>query len=56
MKAPIPLTPAKDNAPDGAYGAIVVGGGQARLSTAGRLGALEVSYLLIEKTAHVGDV
>ena len=38
------------------YDAIVVGGGQAGLSTAGRLKALGVNYLLLEKNEHIGDV
>ena len=37
------------------YGAIVVGGGQAGLAVAGRLKALGVSYVLIEKHAKIGD-
>ena len=38
------------------YGAIVIGGGQAGLSVAGRLKALGVSYVLLEKNAQIGDV
>ncbi|KAK4554762.1 hypothetical protein LTR86_008264 [Recurvomyces mirabilis] len=38
------------------YDAIVVGGGQAGLSTAGRLKAIGVSYLLIESRPEIGDV
>lgn len=38
------------------YGAVIVGGGQAGLSTAGRLQALDVSYVLIERNASIGDV
>ena len=38
------------------YGAIIVGGGQAGLSTAGRLKALGINYLLLERSAEVGDV
>ena len=37
------------------YDAIVVGGGQAGLSVAGRLRALGVSYLLIERHPEIGD-
>jgi cation diffusion facilitator CzcD-associated flavoprotein CzcO len=51
-----PTTNGTFDANDGMYGAIIIGGGQAGLSTAGRLGALGVNYLLIEKTAQVGDV
>ena len=36
------------------YGAIVVGGGQAGLSTAGRLKALGVRYILLEKHEVIG--
>ncbi|KAK5706279.1 hypothetical protein LTR97_001266 [Elasticomyces elasticus] len=38
------------------YEAIVVGGGQAGLSTAGRLEALGVKYLLLERRPEIGDV
>ncbi|KAK5174270.1 uncharacterized protein LTR77_001350 [Saxophila tyrrhenica] len=38
------------------YGAIVVGGGQAGLSTGGRLKALGVPYVVLEKHGSVGDV
>jgi len=41
---------------DHAYGAIVVGGGQAGLCTAGRLQALGVDYVLLERFPEVGDV
>jgi hypothetical protein len=34
---------------------LIVGGGQSGLSTAGRLKALGVSYLVVEKNANVGD-
>ena len=34
---------------------VVVGGGQSGLATAGRLGALGVSYVLIDRYRHVGD-
>lgn len=39
-----------------AYDAIIVGGGQSGLATAGRLQALGLKYLLIEKTPQIGDV
>ncbi|KAK4897097.1 hypothetical protein LTR27_004990 [Elasticomyces elasticus] len=38
------------------YEAIVVGGGQAGLSTAGRLEALGIKYLLLERRPEIGDV
>jgi hypothetical protein len=38
------------------YDAIVVGGGQAGLATAGRLQALGLKYLLVEKTPQIGDI
>jgi cation diffusion facilitator CzcD-associated flavoprotein CzcO len=38
------------------YDAIVVGGGLAGLASAGRLQALGLRYLLIEKTPQVGDI
>lgn len=38
------------------YGAVIVGGGQAGLSTAGRLQALNVPYVLIERNSSIGDV
>jgi hypothetical protein len=37
------------------YQCIVLGGGQAGLSTAGRLKALGVDYLVVEKYANIGD-
>lgn len=37
-------------------GAIIIGAGQAGLSTAGRLQALGISYITFEKTPYVGDV
>ena len=37
------------------YDCIIIGGGQAGLSTGGRLKALGVSYLIIEKHSNVGD-
>lgn len=37
------------------YGAVVIGGGQAGLSTAGRLEALGISYVLLEKNSSIGD-
>ncbi|KIX99768.1 uncharacterized protein Z520_04404 [Fonsecaea multimorphosa CBS 102226] len=37
------------------YQCLVIGGGAAGLSTAGRLKALGVDYLILEKLAHVGD-
>jgi len=40
----------------GVYGAVIVGAGQAGLSTAGRLQALNVPYVLIERNACIGDV
>ncbi|KAK0261059.1 hypothetical protein B0A54_11760 [Friedmanniomyces endolithicus] len=38
------------------YDAIVVGGGQAGLSTAGRLKALGIRYILLERRPEIGDV
>jgi len=38
------------------YDAIIVGGGQAGLSTAGRLEALGVKYLLLERHSQIGNV
>lgn len=38
------------------FGAVIIGGGQAGLSCAGRLKALGVSYVLIERNEQVGDV
>ncbi|KAK0934573.1 hypothetical protein LTR29_013839 [Friedmanniomyces endolithicus] len=38
------------------YDVIVVGGGQAGLSTAGRLKALGVRYILLERRPEIGDV
>jgi hypothetical protein len=37
------------------YGCVVIGGGQAGLSTGGRLQALGVSYVILEKHDKVGD-
>lgn len=37
------------------FDAVVIGGGQSGLSTGGRLQALGVSYVIIEKNAQVGD-
>jgi hypothetical protein len=37
------------------FDAIVIGGGQAGLSTAGRLKALGVSYVVLDKNKEVGD-
>ena len=37
------------------YDCVIIGGGQAGLSTAGRLKALGVSYLVLEKHDEVGD-
>lgn len=37
------------------YQCLVIGGGAAGLSTAGRLKALGVDYLILEKLANVGD-
>ena len=37
------------------FDAIVIGGSQSGLSTGGRLKALGVNYVVIEKNAHVGD-
>lgn len=37
------------------FGAVIIGGGQSGLSTGGRLQALGVSYVIIEKNAQVGD-
>ncbi|KAK5113297.1 hypothetical protein LTR85_010914 [Meristemomyces frigidus] len=42
--------------PSVSYDAIVVGGGQAGLSVAGRLKALNVNYILLERRPEVGDV
>lgn len=42
--------------PDEPLDAIIIGGGQAGLSTAGRLQALGVSYIVFEKNERVGDV
>jgi hypothetical protein len=38
------------------YDTVIVGGGQAGLSLAGRLQALGIKYLLLEKNTHIGDV
>ncbi|KAK5136113.1 hypothetical protein LTR08_004164 [Meristemomyces frigidus] len=38
------------------YDAIVVGGGQAGLSVAGRLKALHLSYIVLERRPEIGDV
>ncbi|CZR43891.1 uncharacterized protein FPRO_13699 [Fusarium proliferatum ET1] len=37
------------------FDAVIIGGGQSGLSTGGRLQALGVSYVIIEKNAQVGD-
>lgn len=37
------------------YGCVIIGGGQAGLSTGGRLQALGVSYVILESHAQVGD-
>ncbi|KAK2686284.1 hypothetical protein QWA68_014845 [Fusarium oxysporum] len=37
------------------FGAVVIGGGQSGLSVGGRLQALGVSYVILEKNAQVGD-
>jgi len=37
------------------FGCVVVGGGQAGLSTAGRLKALGVSYVVLEQNDRIGD-
>jgi hypothetical protein len=37
------------------FDAVVIGGSQSGLSTGGRLKALGVNYVVIEKNAHVGD-
>jgi hypothetical protein len=37
------------------YGCVIIGGGQAGLSTGGRLQALGVSYVILEKNDEVGD-
>jgi len=37
------------------FGAVVIGGGQSGLSVGGRLKALGVSYVILEKNAQVGD-
>ncbi|KAF5636969.1 dimethylaniline monooxygenase (n-oxide forming) [Fusarium tjaetaba] len=37
------------------YDAVIIGGGQSGLSTGGRLQALGVSYVILEKNAQVGD-
>ena len=38
------------------YDAIIIGGGQAGLSVAGRLEALNVKYVLLERRPEIGDV
>lgn len=38
------------------YAAVIVGGGQAGLAVAGRLQALGVKYMILEKTEQIGDV
>lgn len=38
------------------YDTIIIGGGQSGLSVAGRLEALNVSYVLLEKRPEIGDV
>ena len=40
---------------DNEYGVIIVGGGQAGLSLAGRLNALGVKYLVLEQHPNIGD-
>lgn len=37
------------------YGCVIIGGGQAGLSTGGRLQALGVSYVILEKHDEIGD-
>jgi hypothetical protein len=37
------------------FDAVIIGGSQSGLSTGGRLQALGVNYVIIEKNAHVGD-
>ncbi|KAF9770014.1 hypothetical protein IL306_012484 [Fusarium sp. DS 682] len=37
------------------FGAVIIGGGQSGLSTGGRLQALGVSYVILEKNSQVGD-
>ncbi|KAK5702308.1 hypothetical protein LTR17_022422 [Elasticomyces elasticus] len=38
------------------YDAIIIGGGQCGLSVAGRLDALGLNYLLLEKNSRIGDI
>ena len=44
-----------DRQDSGHFDAVVVGGGQSGLATAGRLEALDVSYVMIDKYRQVGD-
>lgn len=53
---PPPINEAIGQSTESPLGAIIIGGGQAGLSTAGRLQAVGVSYIVFEKTEHVGDV
>lgn len=50
-------SPRRDSHVNGSveFGTVVVGAGQCGLSVAGRLEALGVSYLLVERNADVGD-
>jgi hypothetical protein len=41
--------------PQKVYYAVVIGGGQSGLSTGGRLAALKVPYIILEKNENVGD-
>ena len=44
-----------DNNSKQAYDAVIIGGGQAGLAVAGRMKAIGVSYLLLERHANLGD-
>lgn len=55
-KLPQPVNRIAENGGDQSLGAIIIGAGQAGLSTAGRLQALGVSYVVFEKNERVGDV
>jgi hypothetical protein len=45
----------QSSVPQNFYYAVVVGGGQSGLSTGGRLAALKVPYIILEKNKNVGD-
>ena len=55
-RLPRPVNGVMNDRNDHPLGAIIIGAGQAGLSTAGRLQATGVSYILFEKTAKIGDV